>query len=110
MGSISYPDVHENFHWDPTSPQVQGTIYSCQISPTSMRPCYVLTQSQLRKAVQNEAASWLSRTSGNTISLCSAATDPYTQCGFTKLIPISHLDDFHGPPSAKQLRGQGRCG
>ena len=26
--------------------------------------------------------------------LCSAATDPYTQCGLTKLTPISHLDDF----------------
>ena len=26
--------------------------------------------------------------------LCTAATDPYTQCGFTKLIPISRLGDF----------------
>ena len=26
--------------------------------------------------------------------LCMAATDPYLQCGMTKLIPISHLDLF----------------
>jgi 2-polyprenyl-3-methyl-5-hydroxy-6-metoxy-1,4-benzoquinol methylase len=26
--------------------------------------------------------------------LCTAATDPYTQCGFTKLIPISRLGEF----------------
>ena len=26
--------------------------------------------------------------------LCSAATDPYTQCGFQKLICVSRLDDF----------------
>jgi 2-polyprenyl-3-methyl-5-hydroxy-6-metoxy-1,4-benzoquinol methylase len=26
--------------------------------------------------------------------LCTAATDPYTQCGYVKLIPISHFEDF----------------
>jgi len=26
--------------------------------------------------------------------ICSAATDPYTQCGFTKVICISHFDEF----------------
>ena len=26
--------------------------------------------------------------------LCSAATDPYTRCGLTKVINISRIDDF----------------
>ena len=51
------------------------------------------TQRQLRKAIRSggflvEPHEW------KYDLLCTAATDPYTQCGFTKLIPISHLDDF----------------
>jgi 2-polyprenyl-3-methyl-5-hydroxy-6-metoxy-1,4-benzoquinol methylase len=26
--------------------------------------------------------------------LCSAATDPYTQCGFTKVLCVSHIEEF----------------
>ena len=91
-GSISYPDVHENFHWDPTSLRSREK-YTLANFTNEHAACYVLTQSQLRKAVKSggflvEPHEW------KYDLLCSAATDPYTQCGFTKLIPISHLDDF----------------
>ena len=91
-GNVNYPDVHGNFHWDPTSLRSRGK-YTLANFTNEHAACYVLTQEQLRKAVKSggflvEPHEW------KYDLLCTAATDPYTQCGFTKLIPISHLDDF----------------
>jgi SAM-dependent methyltransferase len=91
-GSISYPDAHDEYHWDPTSLRSR-TGYVLGNFTNEHAACYVLTQSQLRKAIKSggflvEPHEWKHDL------LCSAATDPYIQCGFTKLIPISHLDDF----------------
>ena len=91
-GSINYPDVHENFHWDPTSLRSRAK-YTFASFTNEHAACYLLTQGQLRRAIKSggflvEPHEW------KYDLLCSAATDPYTQCGFTKLIPISHLDDF----------------
>jgi 2-polyprenyl-3-methyl-5-hydroxy-6-metoxy-1,4-benzoquinol methylase len=91
-GSINYPDVHENFHWSPASLRSRGK-YTLAHFTNEHAACYVLTQWQLRRAIKSggflvEPHEW------KYDLLCSAATDPYTQCGFTKLIPISHLDDF----------------
>ncbi|RYH51282.1 MAG: methyltransferase domain-containing protein [Alcaligenaceae bacterium] len=91
-GAISYPDMHDEFHWD------AGTLrsrahYVLASFTNEHAACYILTQSQLRKAIDSggfvvEPHDWKHDL------LCSAATDPYIQCGFTKLIPISHFDDF----------------
>jgi SAM-dependent methyltransferase len=91
-GSVNYPDVHGNFHWDPTSVRVRGEYTLAKFS-NEHAACYVLTRSQLRKAIRSggylvEPHEW------KYDLLCSAATDPYTQCGYTKLIPISNLDNF----------------
>lgn len=91
-GSVSYPDAHEEYHWDPTSLRSR-TNYILANFTNEHSACYVLTQNQLKKAIKSggflvEPHEWKHDL------LCSAATDPYIQCGFTKLIPISHLDDF----------------
>ncbi|MCA1453697.1 methyltransferase domain-containing protein [Bradyrhizobium sp. BRP22] len=91
-GSISYPDAHDEYHWDTTSLRSR-TKYVLANFTNEHAACYVLTRSQLNKAIKSggflvEPHEWKHDL------LCSAATDPYIQCGFTKLIPISHLDDF----------------
>ena len=91
-GSIGYPDVHDEYHWDPKSLRSR-TKYTFASFTNEHAACYVLTQRQLRKAIESggflvEPHEWKHDL------LCSAATDPYIQCGFRKLIPISHLDDF----------------
>jgi 2-polyprenyl-3-methyl-5-hydroxy-6-metoxy-1,4-benzoquinol methylase len=91
-GEVTLADVHAHFHWDPRSVRVRGeytfAFFTCEHSA-----CYVLTREQLKRCIA----------SGNFLVglhidkydlLCSAATDPYTQCGFKKFVCISHLDDF----------------
>jgi SAM-dependent methyltransferase len=91
-GAMNYPDVHANFHWDPASIRTRGA-YTLAHFTNEHAACYVLTRNQLRKAIESggflvEPHEW------KYDLICTAATDPYTQCGFTKLIPISHLADF----------------
>ena len=91
-GGVNYPDVHWNFHWDPTTLRSRAG-YTLANFTNEHAACYVLTRRQLRKAVRSggflvEPYEW------KYDLLCTAATDPYTRCGFIKLIPISHLDDF----------------
>ena len=91
-GAVNYPDVDWYFHWDPTSIGTRGR-YTVARFTNEHAACYVLKRDQLRQAI---------RSGGFLVKphewkydlLCTAATDPYTQCGFTKLIPISHLDEF----------------
>ena len=91
-GAVNYPDVHWNFHWDLTT--LRSTAGYTLVNFTNEHAaCYVLTQRQLRKAIKSggfvvEPHEW------KYDLLCSAATDPYTCCGFTKLIPVSHLQEF----------------
>jgi 2-polyprenyl-3-methyl-5-hydroxy-6-metoxy-1,4-benzoquinol methylase len=91
-GKLNYPEVHLHFHWDPASVRLRDP-YTVAFFTNEHAACYVLTREQLRRAI----------TSGGYLVkphrwrydlLCSAATDPYTQCGFKKLICISHLQDF----------------
>lgn len=91
-GEVNYPDVHAYFHWDPTSVRSRGR-YTLANFTNEHAACYVLTRAQLAKAVASGGFT-VEPHEGKYDLLCSAATDPYTQCGLTKLIPISHLDDF----------------
>ncbi|WP_322513883.1 class I SAM-dependent methyltransferase [Rhodopseudomonas palustris] len=91
-GRISYPDMHDEFHWDPASLRSRAEFVLARFT-NEHAACYVLTQSQLRKAIASggflvEPYEWKHDL------LCTAATDPYIQCGFTKLVPVSRLDDF----------------
>jgi len=89
---VNYPEVHDHFHWDPASVRVRGK-YTLARFTNEHAACYMLTRDQLRSAIQSggflvEPHEWTYDL------LCTAATDPYTQCGFVKLIPVSHLEDF----------------
>lgn len=91
-GERSYPDVHENFHWDSASVRVRGP-YTLAHFTNEHAACYVLTQNQLRKAIQS-GGFLVDPHEEKYDLLCTAATDPYTQCGLKKLVPVSHIDDF----------------
>jgi SAM-dependent methyltransferase len=91
-GKIYYPEVHANFHWDPSSVRLRKggvfAFFSCEHSA-----CYLLTRDQLRRAIAS-GGFLVKPYEGKYDLLCTAATDPYTRCGFTKLIGISSLSDF----------------
>ena len=55
--------------------------------------CYALTRAQLRRAIDS-GGFLVAPHEGKYDLLCTAATDPYTQCGMKKLICISRIEDF----------------
>jgi len=91
-GKLNYPEVHGHFHWDPASLRSRGP-YKLAHFTNGHSACYVITQAQLRRAIQS-GGFLVDAHEGRYDLLCTAATDPYTQCGFQRLIAISHLDDF----------------
>ena len=91
-GRVSFPDVHWNFHWEPQSLTSRGENLLARFT-NEHAACYVLTREQLARAISS--GGFLVEPHEEKYDLlCTAATDPYTQCGFTKLIPISRLGDF----------------
>lgn len=91
-GEMNYPDAHTHFHWDPASVRSRGA-YTLANFTNEHAACYVLTRAQLKKSIKSGGFA-VDPHEGKYDLLCTAATDPYTQCGFTKLIPVSHIDDF----------------
>jgi SAM-dependent methyltransferase len=92
-GEVHFPDVHGCFHWDPKSLRSRGT-YKFAFFTNEHSACYVLTQEQLRRAINSGGFLVRPHRDGMYLLPESAATDPYTQCGFTKLICISRFEDF----------------
>ncbi|MCA6107158.1 class I SAM-dependent methyltransferase [Bradyrhizobium cenepequi] len=91
-GEKSYPDIHENFHWEPASVRPRGP-YTLAHLTNEHAACYVLTRTQLRMAIQS-GGFLVDPHQEKYDLLCTAATDPYTQCGLKKFVPVSHIDDF----------------
>jgi SAM-dependent methyltransferase len=91
-GKTRYPDVHRQFHWDPASVRSRG-LYTLAFFTNEHAACYVLTREQLRRAIKS-GGFLVGPHRGKYDLLCTASTDPYTQCGFKKFVCISHLDDF----------------
>ncbi len=89
---LNYPDVHGPFHWDPGSVRLRGP-YTLAFFTNEHAGCYVMTQPQLRRAIKS-GGFLVGPHKGRYDLLCTASTDPYTQCGFKKFVCISHLDDF----------------
>lgn len=87
-----FPDVYGNFHWTPDSVK-SIREYTFASFTNEHSACYMLTKEQLKKAVESGGFVVVPH-EGKYDLLCTAATDPYTQCGFTKVICISRLDDF----------------
>lgn len=91
-GSFSFPEVHGLYHWKAESVRRRGQHTVAEFS-NEHAAFYVLTQAQLRRAIASGGFlrdPYESRYD----MLCAAATDPYTSCGFRKVICISALKDF----------------
>ncbi len=91
-GSKLLTDVHGSFHWKPETVARRGEYTIAEFS-NEHAGFYILTQAQLRRAIAS--GGFLKAPYEGRYGLPeTAATDPYTCCGFRKVICISHLDDF----------------
>jgi 2-polyprenyl-3-methyl-5-hydroxy-6-metoxy-1,4-benzoquinol methylase len=92
FGNKSFPEIHGGFHWKPDSVRKRGAFTVAEFT-NEHAAFYLLTQSQLKRAI---ASGGFLRApyEGRYDMACTAATDPYTICGFKKVICISHLDEF----------------
>jgi 2-polyprenyl-3-methyl-5-hydroxy-6-metoxy-1,4-benzoquinol methylase len=84
--------MNSYYHWQPSSVEsVGGYVFAYFTNEHSA--CYILTRSQLQKAI--ESGGFLVGPHRERYDLlCTAATDPYTQCGFKKVVCISCIQDF----------------
>lgn len=91
-GETHFSTVHYHFHWDPASVVSRGG-QTFAFFTNEHSACYILTRAQLKRAI--ESGGFLVHPHQEKYDLLvSAATDPYTQCGFRKLINISRFEDF----------------
>ncbi|HVN94213.1 MAG TPA: methyltransferase domain-containing protein [Terracidiphilus sp.] len=88
----NYPEFHGPFHWDTASLRRRGPYTTARFT-NEHAGCYLLTQAQLRSAIKS-GGFLVGPHEGRYDLLCTAATDPYTQCGFEKVICVSRIDDF----------------
>jgi hypothetical protein len=91
-GTRSFPDVHASFHWKPDSVRVEGAYTTAEFT-NEHAGFYLLTQDQLRRAILS-GGYVRAPYSGRYGMLETAATDPFTSCGFRRVICVSHLEDF----------------
>jgi 2-polyprenyl-3-methyl-5-hydroxy-6-metoxy-1,4-benzoquinol methylase len=91
-GNVFYDPPHAHFHWAPDSVCARGE-YTFAYYTNEHSACYILTQKQLKRAIAS-GRYLVEPYVGRYNLACSASTDPYTQCGFKKLVCVSHLDDF----------------
>ena len=104
-GAIFFPDVIFHYHWDVESISRRGP-YKFAYFSDEHSGSYILTKEQLRRAIS----------SGGFIvpfydekypPLETAATDPYTRCGFRKMMCISHFQEFILPHLSNKYAGNG---
>ena len=91
-GEKFYTSIHSHYHWDPRSVKMING-YTFAYYSNEHAACFILTKDQLKRAIESNSFMNGPR-EGRYDMLCTAATDPYTQCGFRKMICISHIDDF----------------
>jgi len=91
-GIWSLPEAHWTYHWKPES-IARRNGYTIGEFTNEHAAFYLLTQAQLRKAIAS-GGFLRDPCEGHYDMLCTAATDPYTNCGFRKVICLSALEDF----------------
>jgi methionine biosynthesis protein MetW len=94
-GNVYFPTAHGHFHWRPGSVKCVGP-YTFAFFTNEHSACFILTRSQLQTAIKS-GGFLVPPHSDQYDLLVTAATDPYTQCGFRKMVCISHLNDFVVP-------------
>ncbi len=91
-GVRSFPEIHGTYHWKPESVKRRGPYTVAEFS-NEHAAFYILTQTQLRRAIAS--GGFLRSPYASRYDMaCTAATDPYTSCGFRKVICISALHEF----------------
>lgn len=91
-GISSFPEAHGSFHWKVETVRGRGPNVIAEFS-NEHAAFYLLTQAQLRRAIAS--GGFLREPYESRYDmLCTAATDPYTSCGFRKVICISALNEF----------------
>jgi SAM-dependent methyltransferase len=94
-GTVYYPDAHAFYRWMPDSVKVIGDHTFARFT-NDHSGCYMLTREQLARAIAS--GGFLVPPHQHQYRLLeTAATDPYTQCGFRKVICLSHFDEFLVP-------------
>lgn len=91
-GTMYYSTIHRHYRWDPQSVRRRGSD-TFAFFTNEHGACYILTRQQLHDAIAS-GGFLVTPHEGKYDMLVSAATDPYTQCGFQKLVCISRLADF----------------
>lgn len=84
--------VHSHYHWEVGSFKRAGDFAFAYFT-NEHSALYILTQAQLKHCIAS-GGYLVEAHQGRYDLLCSAATDPYVNCGLRKLIPVSHIDDF----------------
>jgi 2-polyprenyl-3-methyl-5-hydroxy-6-metoxy-1,4-benzoquinol methylase len=104
-GALYYDPPHAYFHWKPDSVRARnGLIFAAYTNEHSAS--FLLTKQQLKRAIESDGF-LVKPHVGKYDYECTASTDPYTQCGFEKLICLSRLDDFtvrHLPANKYETR------
>ena len=100
VGTVRYSTVHHSYRWIPQSVTRAGRHTFAEYTNTHAG-AYVLTQSQLKRCIASGGYA-LEPHDQNYDMLVSAATDPYTQCGLTKVICLTDLrhNSLHHMPNA----------
>jgi 2-polyprenyl-3-methyl-5-hydroxy-6-metoxy-1,4-benzoquinol methylase len=92
-GQRSLPDVHQCFRWKPDSVRRRGTSLVAEFT-NEHAGFYLLTRDQLRRAINSGGFVQAPHRRGRYSTPETAATDPYTSCGFRKVVCVSELEDF----------------
>jgi len=91
-GRLYYSTIHNHYHWAADSVRRRGGETFAHFT-NEHGACYALTRQQLQRAIASGGFN-VPPHEGKYDMLVSAATDPYTQCGFTKLLCISRIERF----------------
>lgn len=91
-GERSMCTVHSYYRWEPGSVFEAGGLTFARFT-NDHGACYLLTREQLRRAVASGGYR-LDPHESRYDMLVSAATDPYTDCGFTKIFCLERLEDM----------------
>lgn len=91
-GKKYYSTMHGHYHWEPDS-VMRLKPFTFARYTNDHSGCFMLTRQQLAKALAS-GGFMLGFRKGRYGYPETAATDIYTQCGFKKVICISHLEDF----------------
>ena len=91
-GAYYLPDCHGHYHWDPNSVRRRGPHMVAEFT-NEHAGFYILTQKQLRKVIAS--GGFLRAPCDGRYGMPeTAATDPYTNSGFRKVVCISTFENF----------------